>query len=174
MRYDLTQQQERDKKRFERWLEREIKKHNISADYTAMMDNYDPETSLTANIDFFVKHYGLSQHTLEEHAEIFFAQTEADLVAQMREVPERTIRNIATALGYTVRRKEPHRSVVWDIYGRKSYYSPEEAEKIVKELTERGFETNVFNTTLQSGEKQCVVKYKRDLMKQPAPVLSIE
>jgi hypothetical protein len=174
MRHNLTLQQENKKEEFREWLINETTKRGMDADIGAMMDEYDPHISREANEDFFAEHYGLSRHTPEQYRQMHFQQVEGEVVAKLRDADEQTFKNIAHSLGYMVRKRREPWYIVWEIYGFRSYYSLEEALIIEKELNEKGFATTIFNTTLLSGQTQCVVKYRRDLKNQPAPVLSIE
>ena len=173
MRYDLTPQQERDKEKFLQWLIDKMGGRGTNADTGAMMDEYDPLISREANEDYFIRHYGLSRHTPEQHRQMYFDQVAGEVVTKLRDADERMMRKIANTLGYTIRKKRESPRIVWETYGHTSWYTPKEAVIIVAELKTLGFETIVFNDTFSNGDKQCVVKYKRDLT-QPAPVLSIE
>lgn len=170
----LTAQQRKDRESFQTWVENETKRHGMDADIDALMDNYDSTVSREANEKFFVENFGLSRYTPEQHRQMHFEQVAGEVITKLRDADEQTIRKIAGSLGYTLRRKPAPHFVVWETYGRRSYYSSEEATQIEKELKEKGFKTIIFNTTLSSGYAQCVVKYKRNLMEQTAPVLSIE
>jgi hypothetical protein len=135
---DLTWQQKRDRESFQKWVENETKRCGMDVDIAAMMDNYDPTVSKEANEKFFAENFGLSRYTHEQYRQMHFEQVAGEITTILRDVDEQTVRKIAGSLGYTLRRKRTPHFVVWETYGRRSYYSLEEAMQIEKELKEKG------------------------------------